>query len=575
MRALIRRMTSLRVSILLIVLTCWLVPTLLLGSFMGGRFAWALREKTEALLATTAQQAGVRVKENVDAVVAMAKDVVYDDELAAAVSLFENGELTYERYFSRCRSYLEHKFGRERLLDFALFFRLAAPQTLFFTTDDYEQAVAFQQKTQQAVLLMSGGLDTGTCFFDGEGQLYLVRNLYNTQMQKYGMLVLGLNEPQLFLPAAEACRDMGLTYMLRLDQYVRGDSRFQALSAGLCESGQTLLYTLEQNTREYDFQFQIQADKHAVYHEMEALQRLLRCLLLLLLPIGGWMLWFISSRIGRPVRLLSEASARISAGELGVTVPLHGNDELCRLAEAFSGMSMRLKKLVDQSYKGQIALRDARIQALQSRVNSHFLNNALETINWQARMEGSQPISEMVEALSLLLNAAMDRSERHLVPLREEVKVAEAYFYFIGLRFGSRLTVQRHIDGALSEWPVPRLAIQTLLENAIEHGIAPAGGGHIELSVFSGGEKLTVEVLNSGKKLTEDDLLCIRRLMNDGEDPEGHMGIRNVARRLRLLYGFEAAMRIDTDECGQTRAAFTIPLRQGAAGPKKEKGENA
>lgn len=574
MRALIRRLTSLRVTILLIVLACWLVPTLVLGSFMGGRFSRALREKTEMLLANTAQQAAVRVKENIDTVVTLAKDVVYDDELATAVTLFESGDLTYERYFSQCRSYLEHKFGRERLLDFALFFRLSTPQTLFFTTDDYDRAVAFQHGAQNLVLLMSDALDTGTRFFADEGQLYLVRNLYNTQMQKYGMLVLGLNEEQLFLPA-DACRDAGMAYMLRLDQYARGDTRFEGELSGLCENGETLLYTLDQNSREYVFRFQIQADKRAVYQEMDALQTLLRCLLLLLLPIGGWMLWFSSRRIGRPVRLLSEASTRISAGELGVTVPLRGNDELCQLGEAFSSMSTRLKKLVDQSYKEEIALRDARIQALQSRVNSHFLNNALETINWQARMEGSQTISEMVEALSLLLNAAMDRNERHVVPLREELKVAEAYFYFIALRFGDRLTVERHIDGALSEWPVPRLAIQTLLENAIEHGIAPAGGGQIELSVYARDENLTVEVRNSGKRLTEEALSRIRRLMNDEADTEGHMGIRNVARRLRLLYGQRAAMRIDSESDGQTLAAFTIPLEREEGLTENGKERNA
>lgn len=575
MRALIRRLTSLRVTILLIVLACWLVPTLVLGSFMGGRFSRALREKTEALLANTAQQVAVRVKENVDTVVTLAKDVVYDDELAAAVTHFESGELTYERYFSQCRSYLEHKFGRERLLDFALFFRLSTPQTVFFTTDDYDKAIAFQHGAQKLVLLMSDALDTGTRFFADAGQLYLVRNLYNTQMQKYGMLVLGLSEERLLLPAADACRDPDMAYMLRLDQYTRGDIRFQAEPHGLRESGETLLYTLDQSTREYDFLFQIQADKRAVYHEMDALQTLLQCLLLLLLPIGGWMLWFSSRRIGRPVRLLSEASARISAGELGVTVPLRGNDELCHLGEAFSSMSTRLKRLVDQSFKEEIALRDARIQALQSRVNSHFLNNALETINWQARMEGSQTISEMVEALSLLLNAAMDRNERHVVPLREELEVAEAYFYFIALRFGDRLTVERHIDGALSEWPVPRLAIQTLLENAIEHGIAPAGGGQIELSVYARDENLTVEVRNSGKKLTEEELARIRRLMNDEADPQGHMGIRNVARRLRLLYGPRAAMRIDSEADGQTLAAFTIPLEREEGFTQNGKERNA
>ena len=201
---------------------------------------------------------------------------------------------------------------------------------------------------------------------------------------------------------------------------------------------------------------------------------------------------------------------------------------------------------------------------MQSRINSHFLNNALETINWQARMEGSETISTMVEALSCLLNASMDRNERHLVPLSEELVVADAYFYFIGLRFGERLTVWKHIEEGLGDVLVPRLFIQTLVENAIEHGIAPMGGGRIYLTVYLREGRLNVEVINNGKRLSADDLARIRRLMSDEDDPEGHMGIRNVARRLRLLYDDRAALTIRTDERGQTVAAFSIPAaREG------------
>ena len=84
------------------------------------------------------------------------------------------------------------------------------------------------------------------------------------------------------------------------------------------------------------------------------------------------------------------------------------------LGVAFSEMSLRLKVLIEKSYKEEIALRDARIQALQSRINPHFINNALESINWQARLNGDQNVGEMVETLSVLLNASLDRNEQHL-----------------------------------------------------------------------------------------------------------------------------------------------------------------
>lgn len=573
MKGFFGRLTSLRFSILAIVLMCWLVPTLLLGVYMGGPLIGTLQEKTEALLMTKAQQAQVRTAENIEMVITLAKDVVYDDQLAAAVSDFEKGLITYESYFYECRSYLEHKFGRERLIDFAFFFRSRNPNTIFFTSDDYNEAMNFQQKLLTRVLMMSDSLDTDSRFFMDDGKIYMVRNLFNTKLEKFGMLVLGLNRESLLAPADEMCRDMDVAYLLHLDQMTLGDERYLSAVAGMTEDGDALLYTLDSSTRDYTMRFQIQADTREVYREMNAFGRLMLGMLFLILPICLLNMLFVNRRIVRPIRLLSDASARIRDGELGVTVPMRGNDELGQLGSAFSSMSVQLEYLVDKSLKEEIALRDARIQALQSRVNSHFLNNALETINWEARMEGSSTICEMVEALSCLLNAAMDRDERHLSPLKDELEVADAYFIFINLRFGEKLTLWKNIEEGVGDVLVPRLAIQTLIENAIEHGIAPMGGGRISLTVYARDGRLTVEVLNSGKKLSEADIARIRRLMNEEEDSEGHMGIRNVASRLRLLYGQEATLSIQPDEHGQTVAAFTIPITREA--PEEEKPQAA
>lgn len=555
----LKRFVSLRFSILLMTLLCWLAPTVLLGTFLGTRFFNALRVKTEALFTASAEQALIRVMENVDSVVTLAKEVVYDGVLAEAVSDYDGARISYEDYFASCRSYLERKYGRERLIDFALFFRVQNPNGVFFTSDDYNEAMLFQLNVMRDVLQRSEQLDTRCWFFSNDGRLYLVRNLINTRMERFGVLVLGLEPGRLFAPADETSAEMGVKRMIRLDEYIIGDDSFIEADTGMSERGNTLLYTLDSTTRDYGVRFQIQADRREVYREMADFTSIMRWMFALLVPLCFIIMTFVDRRIVRPIRLLSDASVRLRGGELGVTVPMHGTDELGQLGSAFSDMSVQLKELVDKSYKEEIALRDARIQALQSRINSHFLNNALETINWQARMEGSDTISSMVEALSCLLNASMDRNERHLVPLKEELAVADAYFYFIGLRFGERLYVHKSIGDGVGELLVPRLAIQTLVENAIEHGVSPSGGGRILLSVYRSGDRLTVEVINNGKSLTDEDFARIRRLISDESDAEGHMGVRNVARRLRLLFGDRAALTIRADERGQTVAAFTLP----------------
>lgn len=538
---------------------CWLLPTVVLGMFFGTRFFSTLKEKTEVSLTTTAEQAQARTKESVDALITIGKDVVYDGMLASAVSSYDNGEISYEDYFSSCRSYLEQKHGRDRLLDFSLFFRIENPTGIFYTTDDYQESVYFQQNVLSYALELSPELDTGTAFFSHGGRMYMLRNLYNTRMHKYGMLVLGINSDRVFSSAINTAEEINVECCVKLNDYVLGDDQYLDVDTGIYEIGNLLLYTMDTGTRDYHLRFQIQADKREVYRDMDTFRTIMTWIFVLLIPICLLITLFVNRRIIRPIKLLSDASEKISQGQLGVTVPMHGGDELGRLGSAFSSMSLRLQYMVEKSYKEEIALRDARIQAMQSRINSHFLNNALETINWQARMEGSETISTMVEALSCLLNASMDRNERHLVPLYEDLAVADAYFYFIGLRFGEKLTVWKHVEEGIQDLMVPRIAIQTVVENAIEHGIAPMGGGRIYLTIFSRYDTLTIEVINTGKKLSQEELSRIRRLMSDDEDPTGHMGIRNVSRRLRLLFGDKGTMSINVDERGQTVVSFMLP----------------
>ena len=554
-----QKFISLRASLLAIVLVCWLVPTALLGTFIGLRFFGAMQEKTEAFLTAGAQQAQVRTLENMDKMVSLAKSVVYDGDLASAVSGYENGKITLETYFRLCRSYLERKYGRETLCDFALFFRTADPSNIFYTADDYAEATHFILNVQDSMMKLSETLDTRCAFYAQDGRTYLVRNLYNSRLELYGMLLLGLSERQLFGPIQQWCSQFNAAYCLSLDSYQSGDLSYLDRPDGLSEEADLLLYTQSARSRDYRFHFQVQADKRAVYREMGEFRALMVWMLLLVVPLCIPILYFVNRRIVRPLAILSKASTRIQNGELGITVPIRGPDELGRLGNAFSNMSLQLKTLVDKSYKEEIALRDARIQAMQSRINPHFLNNALETINWQARMEESETVTAMVEALSLLLNASMDRGEQHLVPLKEELKIAEAYFYFVGLRFGDRLSVFQTIQEGLEERLIPRLVIQTLVENAISHGIEPAGGGRILLNIFIQVDFLVIEVVNNGKKLSPEDRQRISKLLAEDSDHREHLGIRNVARRLHLLYGEHASLTIGSDAHGETVATLRIP----------------
>ena len=242
-----------------------------------------------------------------------------------------------------------------------------------------------------------------------------------------------------------------------------------------------------------------------------------------------------------------------------MTVPMRGGDELGDLGVAFSGMSVRLKDLIEKTYQAEIELKNAQIQALQSRINPHFLNNALETINWEARIEGSETIANMVSALSVLLNATLGRRNRRLVTLQEELEVADGYIYFIQQRFGDALAVQREIDPAAQQCIVPLLTVQPVLENAVEHGIAPAGGGEIRLKAFLSGDCLKLKITNTGKPLQPEDRARIDAALAGEAGESNHLGLANIAKRLHLLYGQRAEIAVRGGPEEETAVEILVP----------------
>jgi two-component system sensor histidine kinase YesM len=227
-------------------------------------------------------------------------------------------------------------------------------------------------------------------------------------------------------------------------------------------------------------------------------------------------------------------------------------------------MSAELKTQFEQSYEEQLALQDARVKALQSQISPHFLNNTLEIINWESRMANNEKACRMIEALSTMLDAAMARGGSSYVSVTEELRYVDAYLYILSERYGERLRVDKQIDESLLDYYVPRLILQPIVENAMEHGIEKRGNGAITLRIFA--EKhLYLEVENDGT-MTQQDRENIARLLSwdgrseGGETKTGRIGIRNVNRRLKILYGGEFGLTIEEIAPGSILARIKLPL---------------
>ena len=556
-----RGLFSLRVQITSVLVLCYLIPTLVLGFFAQHILLGSVQKNVEAALVSNARYSWNMTVENLNRIVALGQEAVYDEELADAWDKWRSSAISNAEYLRLSRNYLEREFGRDRLFTFAAFIPADSNGLLISNPSGQNDASAFLRANDGLVARAAETLDTRSLFTGSGEQMCFIRNILNLRMENTGTLVLGLDRNVILEPLISLQSGWKANMRLRIGDYGDRDTDWASLPAGFTDLPREnlLRYVQSESGDHYDLYLMLLLNRSGQYHEIFTFRRLIYILYLLLIPVLLLIVLFVRRRITRPIGLLADASRRIEAGELGVTVPMRGGDELGDLGVAFSNMSVRLKELIEKTYQEEIELKNAQIQALQSRINPHFLNNALETINWEARMEGSETIENMISALSVLLNASLGRKNRRLVTLQEELEVADGYIYFIQQRFGDSLTITREIDPDAEGCIVPLLTVQPVLENAVEHGIAPAGGGEIRLSARQAENCLELKITNTGQSLRPEDRRRIDAALS-GEAGEGsHLGLANIANRLRLLYGAQARLIVSGGLGEETVVGIHIP----------------
>lgn len=201
-------------------------------------------------------------------------------------------------------------------------------------------------------------------------------------------------------------------------------------------------------------------------------------------------------------------------------------------------------------------MHQAKIKALQSQINPHFLNNTLEIINWEARIAGNEQITAMIEALGTMLRTSLNRDDNPLISFDDELHYTEAYLFIIKQRMGDRLQVEYDIDTALHGISIPRMILQPIVENAVEHDLNRTSSGRISIRAMRCEGDICLQVEHNGHILPEDREKLDRLLMPEAVETGDrvHIGVRNVNQRLHLLYGESAYLHIDEVSEGIIRA---------------------
>lgn len=211
----------------------------------------------------------------------------------------------------------------------------------------------------------------------------------------------------------------------------------------------------------------------------------------------------------------------------------------------------RERELKAKDLERQLA--EARLSALKSQLNPHFLFNTLNLISSLVHDE-PQKADRMIALLSDFLRKTLEQPGRQEVPLEEELKFLEAYVAIMKARFEEGLAVEASVAPDAVRAYIPPLLLQPLVENAVKHSTASAGSGWVRIGARREGARLHVTVEDNGPGLT------------GGAPPaEGGVGLANVSRRLAALYGEDQTFLIENRPEGGLRAEVTIPYREAKA----------
>ena len=547
---------SLRTGLSTVIVLCWLAPILLLvvafAALLEQSYVRSARQETD----DAAQFALMQIQTELDNAISDSKSVSYDGVIRSAYRNYrENGnKITLYRSVN---DYLRDNFSRSDLYRavFLVFWDEQINGVYAFGAG--ESGPALIQDCRAAadeILGIMRDEDTRTRFLLVDEELYLARNLLDSHFEPYASIVMMFKSSALFSPLSVL--GSGEDIQLQLDGLSFVRSGEDALTAAPERDGG---YRYEATVDGHPLRLCVEEAEYNAWKEHPELTWAAAGAALLALPLMGllWVLW--RKHVRKPMETLVEANVKVQSGERGyaITTPAP-NAEFDTLFEHFNDMSSELKEQFERSYLEQQASQRAQIKALQSQINPHFLNNTLEVINWEARMAGNDRVGAMIEALSTMLSAALDRDGRTQIALKEELVYMDAYLYIIRERLGEGFHVHKEIDESLLSRQVPRLILQPIAENAVEHDLARSGGGELWLRVYRQAGRLILEVEHDGHMTAEDRAQIEAELRQEGEI-SGSVGIRNVSRRLKLIYGEAGSLTVDETGNGTILARISFP----------------
>ncbi|MEG1804844.1 MAG: histidine kinase [Clostridia bacterium] len=252
-----------------------------------------------------------------------------------------------------------------------------------------------------------------------------------------------------------------------------------------------------------------------------------------------------------------DAFRMVENGKLDNRLHINSNEEFETIADAHNKMLDNIKVLIETNNKKTIEKYMAEIKQLEMQFNPHFLFNTLETIKFLVKLDPDRA-QETIVSLSSILRYSIDNSKID-VTVEEDLKFIENYMQILKSRFGKKIDYSIEISDEAKHCQIPKLIIQPAIENAVKYGFQGRSSLNIDVSASKVKDNLVLMVTDNGKGFDKDLLVEMNKILKMEINNTDHLGMYNVSRRIKLLYGDDYGVQIKSREGFGTTVIVTIP----------------
>lgn len=261
-----------------------------------------------------------------------------------------------------------------------------------------------------------------------------------------------------------------------------------------------------------------------------------------------------------PLRMLSAQMQKTGEGDFHARIDAEGSIEIRKLSESFNSMVSHIDQLIKRTYVAELNEKDARLAALEAQLNPHFLYNTLQAVSTEALINDQPQIHRMITSLASNLRYTIKSDT--LVPLKREMDYVNDYIFLQKIRMDDALEFHSDIDPATVDCLIPKISIQTLVENSIIHGKSGKTDALIvTVSSQLNDNTVTIKVRDNGRGIAPQQLekLYADFDLQKNTGKNGGIGLANLHSRIGILYERPASMEIHTLENAYTEIILSLP----------------